>query len=671
MTQTNPISMYRKIKEGYLRYYDTAFWLRDPLLRSERRDLLEQDGVLFTDPLLEPVMPSEPGPTIATVCKELGISDTIADHLGLILFNSDGNFQLYSHQAQSLVASLSTRGKRNIVVTSGTGSGKTECFLLPIFARLLSEANEWKETPQINRWWDTNDKKWQPARLNERRQAAVRSMILYPTNALVEDQITRLRKATRTAIEIGIPAIYFGRYTGATLGSQDIPNRRKDNRVQEVANQLKHMEYESDQIALHDQELASQFPDPRQSELLSRWDMISNPPDIFITNYSMLNVILMRQREDPIFQKTSQWLKENPSHCFTLVVDELHTYRGTQGSEVALIIRNLLYRLGLEPDSSQLRCIATSASLSKEIGLGFAQQFFGVAQDTFKVITGSARLPLTNETFQRAAIKAELDNPLSAERVEEIAEAIGTACTAGETTINPTRLQELDSKLFVDSLQSNQHDDTLEKVLDKINELDSPTRSTISFRSHFFARIIRGMWACSNPNCTEINDNYRSSDRRIGKLYTIPAITCGCGSRILELIYCYQCGEASLGGYVSRTPDGNTSSQYWYLSPSPDLLAVEQDKITHRIYGEYMWYWPGQLNRPREWKHKPSGNDPSVSFNFIGAIYNHKQGLLGPAGIESPDGNYHECSRASNQRTLPYTRSTRMLSQMQLTYVEQ
>ena len=638
MTQTNPISMYRKIKEGYLRYYDTAFWLRDPLLRSERRDLLEQDGVLFTDPLLEPVMPSEPGPTIATVCRELGISDTTADHLGLILFNSDGNFQLYSHQAQSLIASLSTRGKRNIVVTSGTGSGKTECFLLPIFARLLSEANEWSEYPQINRWWDTNDKKWQPARLNEQRQVAVRSMVLYPTNALVEDQITRLRKATRTAIEIGIPAIYFGRYTGATLGSQDIPNRRNDNRVQEVANQLKQMEYESDQIALHDQELASQFPDPRQSELLSRWDMISNPPDIFITNYSMLNIILMRQREDPIFRKTSQWLKEDPSHVFTLVVDELHTYRGTQGSEVALIIRNLLYRLGLEPDSSQLRCIATSASLSKEIGLGFAQQFFGVAQDTFKVITGSARLPLTNETFQRATIKAELDNPLSAERVEEIAEAIGTACTNEGGLNNPTRLRELDSKLFVDSLQSDQYDDTLENILSKINESDSSNLSTISFRSHFFARIIRGMWACSNSNCTEINDNYRSPDRRIGKLYTIPAITCGCGGRILELIYCYQCGDASLGGFVSRTPDGNSSSQYWYLSPSPDLLAVEQDKITHRIYGEYMWYWPGQSNRLREWKHKPSGNDPPVRFNFIGAIYNPKLGLLEPAGIEPPDG---------------------------------
>lgn len=638
MTQTNPISMYRKIKEGYLRYYDTAFWLRDPLLRSERRDLLEQDGVLFTDPLLEPVMPSEPGPTIATVCRELGISDTTADHLGLILFNSDGNFQLYSHQAQSLIASLSTRGKRNIVVTSGTGSGKTECFLLPIFARLLSEANEWSEYPQINRWWDTNDKKWQPARLNEQRQAAVRSMILYPTNALVEDQITRLRKATRTAMKIGIPTIYFGRYTGVTLGSQDIPNRRNDNRVQEVANQLKQMEYESDQIALHDQELASQFPDPRKSELLSRWDMISNPPDIFITNYSMLNVILMRQREDPIFQKTSQWLKEDPSHCFTLVVDELHTYRGTQGSEVALIIRNLLYRLGLESDSSQLRCIATSASLSKEIGLGFAQQFFGVAQDTFKVIPGSARLPLTNETFRRATIKAELDNTLSAERVEEIAEAIGTACMAEKNQTNPTRLQELDSKLFVDSLQSDQPDDTLEKVLGKINESDSSTRSTISFRSHFFARIIRGMWACSNPNCTEINDNYRTSDRQIGKLYVIPAITCGCGGRILEMIYCYQCGEASFGGYVSRTPDSDTSSQYWYLSPSPDLLAVEQDKITHRIYGEYMWYWPGQSNRLREWKHKPSNNDPPVIFNFIGANYNPKLGLLEPAGIEPPDG---------------------------------
>lgn len=98
----------------------------------------------------------------------------------------------------------------------------------------------------------------------------------------------------------------------------------------------------------------------------SRWDMQDSPPDILITNYSMLNIMLMRSMEIPVFDLTQQWLAADHSHVFHLAVDELHSYRGTPGTEVAYLIRVLLDRLGLPPDSDQLRIIASSASLTSD-----------------------------------------------------------------------------------------------------------------------------------------------------------------------------------------------------------------------------------------------------------------------------------------------------------------
>ena len=95
----------------------------------------------------------------------------------------------------------------------------------------------------------------------------------------------------------------------------------------------------------------------------SRWDMQDHPPDLLITNYSMLNIMLMRSIESGVFRQTRQWIEADPRHVFHLVVDELHTYRGTPGTEVAYLLRVLLDRLGLSPDSPQLRIIASSASL--------------------------------------------------------------------------------------------------------------------------------------------------------------------------------------------------------------------------------------------------------------------------------------------------------------------
>ena len=153
-------------------------------------------------------------------------------------------------------------------------------------------------------------------------------MILYPTNALVEDQISRLRSAVESNNpHNSTPQFFFGRYTGATIGYGDLRGMKRAW-IQKEADDLLDMERLRDGLEESPQEVTCNFPDPRQGELLTRWDMLASPPDILVTNYSMLDVILMREREAPIFESTRQWLQEDPERCFTLVVDELHSYRG-------------------------------------------------------------------------------------------------------------------------------------------------------------------------------------------------------------------------------------------------------------------------------------------------------------------------------------------------------
>ena len=408
--QASPIRVYREIRDAYLRYYDTAFWLRDSGIRAERRALLERPGVVFADPLLEAVLPYDSGPSLRETGAKSGLSEQIIEQLAQMLFRKDGSFKLREHQARALAVSLATRPEepRNVVVTAGTGSGKTECFLLPILARLLIETAGQSARSELHRWWDpaTGEGKWRHARTNDGREAAVRAMILYPTNALVEDQIARLRRAVAIGRKVERGSnLYCGRYTGATLGSGGVPAASRDSRVREVAQELRAMEAERDGIASDDLDLLSQFPDPRQGELLTRWDMIAAPPDILVTNYSMLNVMLMRDRETPLFGHTRQWLSADPTRCFTLVIDELHTYRGTHGTEVALIVRNVLRRLGLSPDSPQLRCIATSASLDAQAGAAYVEEFFGVPGRSFEIVPGvqraiAKRPPLSRTEFE-------------------------------------------------------------------------------------------------------------------------------------------------------------------------------------------------------------------------------------------------------------------------------
>ena len=133
---------------------------------------------------------------------------------------------------------------------------------------------------------------------------------------------------------------------------------------------------------------------PGDTELLTRHEVQAAPPDLLITNYSMLEYMLLRPIERSIFGETRAWLASDPSTIFILVLDEAHTYRGSGGAEVALLIRRLRARLGIPRE--RFRCILTSASLGDRAEdrarvVQFAQDLTGLprsSRHTFSLAEG-------------------------------------------------------------------------------------------------------------------------------------------------------------------------------------------------------------------------------------------------------------------------------------------
>lgn len=671
MKQASPSSVIDYIRDAYQRYYDSAFWMRDEGIMAERHRLLQKPGVMAQEPLLEAVPAYAAVEEIAKVCAEAGLGPKVADNLGEVVFGSP-DIRLRRHQAQALKYGIAgdPEGRSNVVVTSGTGSGKTESFLLPVLARLLDERLKRDCTAVINPWWKkqlgTSDKEWRHLRqgTGSKVQPGLRALVLYPTNALVEDQIARLRQAAIRAKAIrGHPLFFFGRYTGATIGSTYIPPATlmapDRKRINETATELKKIEAEAAALraSLEKQgksegevtEAVAQFPDPGCGEMLTRWDMVCAPPDILITNTSMMNIMLMRDVEAPIFNQTRKWLEEDDDNVFSIIVDELHSYRGTQGTEVALVVRNLLDRLGLGPDSPQLRCIGTSASLEGESGRDYLEQFFGVGRDKFTILPGEPEvcereLPLDPALFDPVAQAIDAgDEPGLNAAVEQVVAgesarvALASACRkAGrgdDGVYRPVKLSALKGTLLGPGATGEQFEALLATA--RIEDRGSWEKPKPTFRSHMFLRQVQGVWACSNPACDRLEDDYRSEGRKIGRLFQSPAMKCKCGGQVLELLYCYDCGEAFLGGFVvSPPPNFPVGAGAFLESTKPGVAVAPPGLVFERPHAEFRWYWPGGTMPAtgQQWTHKAPGGTGQKSFSFGAAYLDPMAGYLRQAG---------------------------------------
>jgi len=407
-----PISLSEEILDTYLRYFDTQYWLKYPELMRERRDLLTKNSRLLAEVILEPVLSYDAEINLTTTLKKCKVDQKVGENVGRAVFGkyfaNEEDVFLREHVATALNTHFSEEGARNIIVTSGTGSGKTEAFLLPVLTRIALEASQWPAQPESHKWWRQVGAKWEPLRKSDTRPAGIRSLILYPTNALVEDQVIRLRRAIRLINESNPQRpIWFGRYTGVTLGGGVAP-KSKTERFERDKSEINALDKEFLEFSesFEDKDNLDQFTNPSGAEMIARWDMAAHAPDILVTNYSMLNAMLMRDQENTIFDQTRSWLEESEENKLTLVVDELHLYRGTQGSEVAMVIRNFLQRIGLSPDSKQVRFIATSASMTDvQVGLKFASDFFGAPKDSFVLTSGTPRVVPEVPKFTVAEVK--------------------------------------------------------------------------------------------------------------------------------------------------------------------------------------------------------------------------------------------------------------------------
>ncbi len=589
---------------GALRdYIEATYHISDQNLVDQRRQLLERPGVISQVPYIESTPRYMAGPKfeelgLPKAALEVLLKASAVDRAGSPLVHNPP----YQHQADALRRVLVDG--RSIVVTTGTGSGKTECFLLPILGRLAMQASSYGR---------------------DSAQAAIRALVLYPMNALVNDQLGRLRLllgdpeiADWFAARSGRPA-RFARYTSRTLYPGVRSAKRDQLRLRplrkyyvEVARSaadasgigaessrklLAELKSRGKWPAKHD--LVAWFgPDnsrwqdragnylrcvtlPADPELLTRHEVLENPPDLLVTNYSMLEYMLMRPLERQLFDRTRDWLANNPDETFLVVVDEAHLYRGAAGAEVGLLLRRLRDRIGITADRLQVIC-TTASFADADQAPAFGAALTGKEPSDFISISGSLALKdgsgpgSPSDAAVLAAVDLEafygapdddrsrhVQSVLAMRGVvdEDARTGLFTALAGygpmkllvNETMQRARPVVEIASTLFAgaDPLTAGRAATALVSLGSFAREpgaLDGP--GLIPSRLHVFFRGLPGLWVCVDPQCSMIPSEQRGG--LAGRLYEQPMMRCECGARIFELYTCRHCGTAYCRAYTDN-----------------------------------------------------------------------------------------------------------------------
>ncbi len=635
------VETFETLREYLFRYYDTPFAVADDAVQRERKSILDREGMTWREPWLEPLREYRHAEhDLATSVKAAGAPQELAEfaRCGLIPPFIE---RLYAHQEQALRAVA--RDGRNLVITAGTGSGKTESFLLPIVAAFLAESREWQGAGNTdsNRWWRSKSP-WTPQRGGESgRQAAVRALVLYPMNALVEDQLVRLRRALDSPEahrwldeNRSGHRFFFGRYTGQT------PVSGKPGSSTQLSNLRAYLRATESRyrraVALDEEEGNADkrffVPNPQGAEMRSRWDMQSHPPDLLITNYVMLNVMLQRERDASFFDRTRDWLDADPEHVFTIVVDELHMYRGTEGTEVAYLLRNLLLRLGLLERPEQVRFLAASASLEAGRDGEFLEGFFTAPEDSFAVVEGAYVSPETTTTSIDEHVERFVELAAESAPAPASVEALLAETTVGDALLNvcvdakgkpaARSLTQIGAALFPRASVDDRASATQGAL--RAIALDSQERGP-RLRAHLFFRTVPGIWACSDPACEEVPEAFQHPDRTVGRLFSQPQYRCDCGARVLDLLYCQTCGDLLLGGHARPVEH----EPAWHLyADVAEIERLPDEARLGRSAENYVVLWPRTTKLATKPSWTRSGQGRSYEFQFRASHYEPATGEL-------------------------------------------
>jgi ATP-dependent helicase YprA (DUF1998 family) len=520
----------QQIESSYKRYLKTLLSPRDSLLANAFDDAIDSTRLLTKGPLLELTPPYQPGATPQELIGEGVLHQSFAD------LHSDAvpmDRPLYRHQETAIRKFLAGR---NLVVCTGTGSGKTECFLFPILSELLRRRAEGALGP------------------------GVRALLLYPMNALANDQLKRLRQVLAAA-----PDITFGRYTGETVTSATAA--------------------ESDFLS------ANPGQHRLPNELLSREEMRQRPPHLLLTNYAMLEYLLLRPADIDLFDGpyTGTWR--------FLVMDEAHVYDGAQGSEVALLLRRLRQRVA--PDTS-LQCVATSASLTGSSpsaapreAMTFATNLFGApfeydptdaSRQDLVTPTRQQRIPaptwtLTDQQIltlgQPNADIADLSRLAgAADSAEALHSEARTTDLKAALATDPRDVRALEASMWPDDPAGADKLQALVALGSRVH--DSAGSPVLSARYHFFVRATEGAFVSFSDSGPRIFLGRHEVDPQTGRA-------------VFEIGTCIRCGAVHLAGEVQRrgsyehflpTTKAEGSVRWLVLTDTETDTIVDEDELT-------------------------------------------------------------------------------------------
>ena len=534
----NPRETTDKIRSDYKEYLASIASVKDQEITR-----LAYEAIRKTDfvkgPYLETTLPFVDGKSLEELAAEGLVSSEFAK-MGAAVHYSE--WKLRVHQEKALRHIIEQN--RNMIVSTGTGSGKTECYLYPIFNELMRE----KEAGTLD--------------------PGVRALLIFPMNALANDQQKKLRKLLKS-----YPDITFGRYTGETMS-------KLDKETAEAAEARLHEEYDTEHRSDNDPDLRTSIP----NEMMCREMMAKEPPHILLTNYAMLEYMLLRPDTAPFFDTGSA------RNWRFIVIDEAHTYKGASGTEIAFLLRRLKERIRHNMDG-EFRCIATSATLGngegKDALAAFAQELFGEPFTGEDVITTQRKLrvePADGREFtpaDYAALKSKVADLPEEEKgkvlYESLIKDLRLFRLYKSLEEKPERIEVLAKDVFRDLDEGRR-----EPALIDLIELAAAARKSMNdpallpARYHLFVKSLEGLFAQFRP-WKQVYLDRREKVFADGERYSV-----------FELANCQRCGQEYLVGktisidgknYFVQT--GNDEKpEYYFVDPSgntDDMNVFDED----------------------------------------------------------------------------------------------
>lgn len=421
----------------------------------------------------------------------------------------------YTHQLEAWRTLLSP-GYQSAVITSGTGSGKTECFMVPVLSSIAASNK------------------------NSVEKSGVKAIFLYPLNALIQSQRERLR--AWTGLLDG--EIKFCLYNGMT------PEEVKAEKYREAPHEV------------HD-----------------RTTLRSAPPSILVTNPTMLEYMLVRAQDAPIIEKSKgqlEWIVLDEAHNYIgsqaaelalLLRRVLHAF-GTSSDKVRFVATSATIGADNEVSKIQLQNF-----LARLAGVSPDRVTVIHGQRQYPEINAEVDRDLKQSLAELFEEASDAEGTYKRLSVHPVARKIRSLFLPTESGGNFQSLSAISRSIKADEDQTLAWLDLLTTALNGSGRFAVPF---LPLRLHAFHNTMHGLWACSNPNCREKNTTALNDENwNYGMVYMDEIRKCVCGSPVFPILSCNDCNETFLSAEIV-----SNSSKLRLLSPlaeEEDEFTLEKD----------------------------------------------------------------------------------------------